>query len=64
MLRDSHDIIRRLLQEGFIKKSTRGSHHKFVHPASRRMVIVTHPRKDIPIGTVRSIYEDAGWPKD
>jgi predicted RNA binding protein YcfA (HicA-like mRNA interferase family) len=64
MLRDSRDIIRRLLQDGFEEKSVRGSHHKFVHPISRRVVIVTHPRRDIPRGTVWSIYRDAGWPKD
>jgi len=28
------------------------------------MVIVPHPRKDIPIGTVRSIYDQAAWQKD
>gem|GEM_PF-6960787 len=28
-----------------------------------RVVIVTHPRKDIPPGTARSIYSQADWPK-
>jgi predicted RNA binding protein YcfA (HicA-like mRNA interferase family) len=28
------------------------------------IVIVTHPRKDIPAGTFRSIYVQAGWLKD
>jgi predicted RNA binding protein YcfA (HicA-like mRNA interferase family) len=64
LLRDSRDIIRRLLQEGFEEKSVRGSHHKYVHPVSRRMVIVPHPKRDLPHGTVRSIYKDAGWQKD
>ena len=64
MLRDSRDIIARLRQDGYELVKTRGSHHKFVHPVSRRVVIVTHPRKDIPRGTVWAIYKDAGWPKD
>jgi predicted RNA binding protein YcfA (HicA-like mRNA interferase family) len=64
MLRDSRDIIRRLTNDGFELKSTRGSHHKFVHHRSHRVVMVPHPRKDIPPGTVRSIYKQAGWPKD
>jgi predicted RNA binding protein YcfA (HicA-like mRNA interferase family) len=64
MLRDSRDIIARLKREGFLEKSTRGSHHKLVHPVTRRMVIVPHPRKDIPPGTARSIYSQAGWEKD
>lgn len=64
MLKDSRDIIRRLKSEGFELVSVRGSHHKFRQSASGRVVIVTHPRKDIPPGTARSIYSQAGWPKD
>ena len=64
MLRDSRDIIKRLTSDGFVLVSTRGSHHKFRHPLDGRVVIVTHPRKDIPVGTVRSIYAQARWPKD
>ena len=60
-LRDSRDIIRRLLDDGFILVSTRGSHHKYRLAASGRTVILPHPRKDIPAGTVRSIYRQAGW---
>ncbi|MCO5160566.1 MAG: type II toxin-antitoxin system HicA family toxin [Mesorhizobium sp.] len=58
MLRDSRDIIKRLRSDGFQLASVRGSHHKFRH-ADGRTVIVAHPRKDIPVGTVRSIYEGA-----
>jgi predicted RNA binding protein YcfA (HicA-like mRNA interferase family) len=64
MLKDSRDIIKRLKADGFDLVSVRGSHHKFRHPKSGRIVIVTHPRKDIPAGTARSIYIQAGWPKD
>ncbi|MCB1382069.1 MAG: type II toxin-antitoxin system HicA family toxin [Notoacmeibacter sp.] len=64
MLRDSKDIMRRLKGDGFELVSVRGSHHKFRHPDTRRVVIVTHPRKDIPAGTALSIYQQAGWPKD
>lgn len=64
MLRDSRDIIRRLQREGYERKSVEGSHHKYIHREKRRMVIVPHPKRDLPIGTVRSIYKDAGWEKD
>lgn len=64
MLRDSRDIVRRLRHDGFEEVSSRGSHHKFVHRQLRRMVIVPHPKRDLPAGTVRAIYRDAGWPKD
>lgn len=64
MLTDSRDIIRRLEREGFVLKSVRGSHHKYVHAQRKRMVVVTHPRRDIPVGTVYAIYKDAGWARD
>jgi predicted RNA binding protein YcfA (HicA-like mRNA interferase family) len=64
LLRDSRDIIQRLLRDGFEQVSVRGSHHKFVHRERHLMVIVPHPKRDLPPGTVRSIYKQAGWPKD
>jgi predicted RNA binding protein YcfA (HicA-like mRNA interferase family) len=45
MLRDSRDIIDRLRHDKYQLVSVRGSHHKFVHPVLRRVVIVPHPRK-------------------
>ena len=64
LLRDSRAIIRRLMDDGFVLVSTRGSHHKYRHAEGGRTVILTHPRKDIPVGTVRSIYQQAGWDRD
>jgi predicted RNA binding protein YcfA (HicA-like mRNA interferase family)/predicted RNase H-like HicB family nuclease len=48
-------FIQRLRADGFELVSVRGSHYKFVHQQLRRMVIVPHPKRDLPIGTVRSI---------
>ena len=64
MLRDSRDILQRLYRDGFELVSVRGSHHKLVHRGTRRSVIVTHPKKDLPLGTVRAIYKQAGWERD
>jgi predicted RNA binding protein YcfA (HicA-like mRNA interferase family) len=64
VLRDSRNIIRRLRQNGFEEVSVRGSHHKFVHRQLRRVVIVPHPKSDIPAVTVHAIYRQAGWKKD
>jgi predicted RNA binding protein YcfA (HicA-like mRNA interferase family) len=61
MLRDSRQIISRLEKDGFVLAAVRGSHHKFVHRETGRIVVLPHPRRDIPIGTVRSIYRQAGW---
>jgi len=59
ILRSSRDIVRRLEAEGWALISIKGSHHKFRKDA--RTVIVPHPKKDLPIGTARSIARMAGW---
>ncbi|MFO1116330.1 MAG: type II toxin-antitoxin system HicA family toxin [Beijerinckiaceae bacterium] len=64
MLTNSRDIIRRLEREGWRLVRVKGSHHQFKNPATGRRVTVPHPRKDITVGTVHSIYHDAGWAKD
>ncbi len=38
----------------------RGSHHIFKHPTRAGLVIIPHPRKDIPPGTARSILKQIG----
>jgi predicted RNA binding protein YcfA (HicA-like mRNA interferase family) len=37
-----------------------GSHHQYKHPTKPGKVTVPHPRKDLPIGTARSILKQAG----
>lgn len=59
--RNSRDIIARLRQDGWELVSTKGSHHKFRHPVSGKIVIVPHPKKDLPTGTARNIARHAGW---
>jgi predicted RNA binding protein YcfA (HicA-like mRNA interferase family) len=66
------EIISRLLREGWTElKTNGGSHRQFrkieeVEEAgeikkSTRRVTVPSPKKDIPIGTLKSIYKQAGW---
>lgn len=57
----SADIIKRLTKEGWQRVGGKGDHHKFKHPTKPGHVVVPHPEKDIPIGTVRNIYRMAGW---
>lgn len=52
-------IIRRLEKDGFELVKVSGSHHKFRKDG--KTVTVPHPKKDLPIGTVRAIYKQAGW---
>lgn len=62
MERDSRKIIARLLREGFELVSSRGSHHEL--RKGDKVVVIPHPKKDLPIGTARSIARMAGWEKD
>lgn len=61
MERDSHKPIRLLKQAGRYEAGRRGSHRHFGHPGRKGRVTVPHPRKDIGIGTLVSIYRQAGW---
>lgn len=49
----------RLMAEGWTLVSVRGSHHKF--RKGDRTVIVPHPKKDLPPGTVRAMSRQIGW---
>jgi predicted RNA binding protein YcfA (HicA-like mRNA interferase family) len=60
VMQDSKKIVRRLIAEGWVLKSVNGSHHKFVSPTGRS-VIVPHPKKDLPLGTARNIAKLIGW---
>ena len=57
----SREIIRKLVADGWTLRNTRGSHHQFVHSDKPGRVTVKHPSKDIPIGTLRNIFRQAGW---
>lgn len=56
---DSRELMKRLLADGFKVVSVRGSHYKLRKDG--RCVIVPHPKKDLPRGTVNSILRQAGW---
>ena len=59
MLRNSRAIVERLKADGFELVNVKGSHHKFRKGAI--IVVVPHPKKDLPLGTARSIARQAGW---
>jgi predicted RNA binding protein YcfA (HicA-like mRNA interferase family) len=56
---NSRKIIERLCKNGYELVSVRGSHHKYVKDG--RVVMVPHPKKDLPLGTARNIARQAGW---
>ncbi len=59
----SLEIIRRLKQDGWRLVRTKGSHQQFKHPEKAGVVTVPHPRRDLPVGTVKAIFKQAGWSK-
>lgn len=61
MERNSRKLIKMLKKEGWKLAAVRGDHHQFKHPVRKGRVTVPHPNKDIPDGTVLSIYKQAGW---
>jgi predicted RNA binding protein YcfA (HicA-like mRNA interferase family) len=56
----STDIIKQLKADGWYLVRVVGSHHPFKHPAKPGKVTVPHPKKDLPLPTVRSILKQAG----
>jgi predicted RNA binding protein YcfA (HicA-like mRNA interferase family) len=57
-LPSSEKVLKVLLSQGFLLKSQKGSHQKFSN--GERTVIVPAGRKEIPIGTLKSISRQAG----
>ena len=56
---NSKDIISALKADGWIQVAQKGSHVQFKHPVKSGRVTVPHPKRDIPIGTFRSIEKQA-----
>jgi predicted RNA binding protein YcfA (HicA-like mRNA interferase family) len=54
----SRKLLKLLKAEGFEEIQKRGSHLKL--RKGEMTVILPHPKKDLPLGTVRSIYRQAG----
>jgi predicted RNA binding protein YcfA (HicA-like mRNA interferase family) len=56
----SAEIIEILSADGWFHVATAGSHHHFKHATKPGRVTVPHPRKDVPRGTARNIFRQAG----
>ncbi|HEV7372076.1 type II toxin-antitoxin system HicA family toxin [Arenibaculum sp.] len=56
---DSRDVITAIEADGWYKVAQKGSHVQFKHPTKPGRVTVPHPKKDIPVGTLRSIAKQA-----
>jgi len=60
---DSRSLIKELEADGWRLVRVTGSHHHYRHALKPGTVTVPHPRRDIPLGTERSIRRQAGLPR-
>jgi predicted RNA binding protein YcfA (HicA-like mRNA interferase family) len=57
---DSREVIRELKRAGWREVSQSGSHIQFKHATKKGRVTLPHPKRDMPIGTLKSIEKQAG----
>jgi predicted RNA binding protein YcfA (HicA-like mRNA interferase family) len=56
----SAGLIREIARAGWVLDRVRGSHHVFTHPSLPGIVVVPHPKKDLGVGLVKAIRQQAG----
>lgn len=56
----SREIIKILKSNGWYEVNCVGDHHQYKHPTKKGRVTVPHPKKDMPLGTQKSILKQAG----
>ncbi|MGL5421923.1 MAG: type II toxin-antitoxin system HicA family toxin [Serratia fonticola] len=57
---NSKQIMKEVVADGWVLVRVNGSHHHFTHPTKPGLVTIPHPKKDLPVGTVKSIRKQAG----
>ncbi|BCS80613.1 type II toxin-antitoxin system HicA family toxin [Anaerocellum diazotrophicum] len=56
----SREIIKILIADGWYLEAVKGDHYQFKHPSKKGKVTVPHPKKNLPIRTVKRILKQAG----
>lgn len=56
---NSRDLISLLKADGWFLVATKGSHQQFKHKFKKGRVTVPHPKRDLPKGTLLSIFKQA-----
>ena len=57
---DSREIIKKIKADGWYLVATKGSHQQFKHPTKPGRVTVPPPKRDLPLGTLRSVEKQSG----
>lgn len=55
----SREILKMLKDDGCYEVNCIGDHHQFNHPSKPGRVTLTHPKKDIPLKTIKRIAQQA-----
>ncbi len=56
----SRELIKIIIEDGWEEcRNPRGSHHYYKHSTKKGLVTIPHPKKNIPIKTVKTIFEQA-----
>lgn len=56
----SREAIAAIAADGWTEVGQDGSHKQFRHPTRKGRVTIPHPRKELAIGTLKSIERQAG----
>ena len=56
---NSRELIKQVEADGWVLVRVTGSHHHFKHPTKAGLVTIPNPKKDLPVGTSRSILKQA-----
>jgi predicted RNA binding protein YcfA (HicA-like mRNA interferase family) len=56
----SREIIDILKKDGWYLYKVSGDHYQFKHERKLGKVTIPHPKKDLPIGTLKSISKQSG----
>ena len=55
------EVIKRLIADGWTMRKGKGDHINFTKPGVNFVVTIDTGVREIPIGTLRSVYRAAGW---
>jgi predicted RNA binding protein YcfA (HicA-like mRNA interferase family) len=57
---NSREVLRLLKADGWVEVAQKGSHLQLKHPNKSGRVTLPHPKRDLAIGTLRSIEQQSG----
>lgn len=56
----SKDVMKILLEDGWVEINCVGDHHQFKHPTKKGKVTLRHPVKDLGVRDLKSIEKQSG----